>query len=266
MIMIEASLNPLSGPPCEEVPLANAPLVRVLVQARFAPILSLRNEDYIAPFQEKVRNEFPNLTRNTHQFIIAGEELEPRTENAWHFSNANSKWRVVLTTDFITLETVEYTSRSDFMRRFRDVMNAFVSTVGSARLIRLGVRYVDHIKSPELESVQEIIRAELLGLGATSLRSAMQHDFGEALCTVDEGVLLARWGHLPSNGTHDPATLIPVPEPSWFLDLDVAKNYAEPFADLKADIVHEMALTLAARAYSFFRWATTDKFIETFGE
>ena len=48
--------QPMSGPSPAEVPLPQAPLVRVIAQVRFPTILSIRNPDQVAAFQETVRS------------------------------------------------------------------------------------------------------------------------------------------------------------------------------------------------------------------
>ena len=52
---------PLGGSAPEERPLANSPLARVLVQARFAGILKIDSKEGVAPLQELIRRQYPLL-------------------------------------------------------------------------------------------------------------------------------------------------------------------------------------------------------------
>ena len=59
--MVDATETPLKGPPPAEVPLENAPLVRVIAQVRYPLIASLENSSFIGPFQEAIRDDYPTL-------------------------------------------------------------------------------------------------------------------------------------------------------------------------------------------------------------
>ena len=264
--MTNRDFDPLFGTPPEEIPLANAPLARVLAQVQFAPVLSIRSEEFIAPFQERIRSEYPGVEHQTIQLPPFGSGDDIRTLVVWRFlGEAAGWWRVSLTPTFLALETRDYSSRQDFIKRFRTIVSAFKDTVESARATRVGVRYVDHIKTPELDRMADMLRPDMLGIANSSLRPKLQHTVSETVCEVAEGTLLARWGLLPPNGTYDPDVLLPAPQSSWFLDLDVFKQYVEPFGEMDPEAISETALALATRAYSFFRWATTDRFIEVYG-
>ena len=52
--------DPLIDKAPEEIPLNNAPLVRVLAQVRFSEILSITKDDFVAGFQERLRQKSPN--------------------------------------------------------------------------------------------------------------------------------------------------------------------------------------------------------------
>ena len=52
---MSAAVDPLVAPLPAEVPLNHAPLVRVIAQLRFPEILSVEQRDFVAPFQEAIR-------------------------------------------------------------------------------------------------------------------------------------------------------------------------------------------------------------------
>ena len=264
--MAGTDFDPLFGEPRAEVPLTNAPLVRVLAQVQFTPILRIRVGDFIPLFQDMIRSDYPTIGQEQVQSLsLTGSEAQIQAETIWRFFSADGTWRITLTTTFIALEAQKYRSRDDFMARLKGVLEAFLKTVGSARMTRVGVRYVDHVRSPEVEAMADMLRPEMLGVTTAALRRNLRHSFNEALWEVAEGQLLARWGLLPPNGTHDPDVMPPSPEISWFLDLDVFKQYGEPFEEMDADRVHQVADELAVRSYAFFRWATTDRFLKAYG-
>jgi uncharacterized protein (TIGR04255 family) len=260
--------DPLFGDDQPEIPLPNAPLARVMAQVRFAPIFMLRDKDFIAPFQESMRAGYPQIAKERSQLLLPfgtdqGGSATP--EIFWRLYSPKRDWRVSLAQDFVALETQRYTSRADFMEKFSSVVAALLKVVGSASVTRIGVRYVDHVRSPEFDQMAKMVRPEMVGVTGTPLAARMQHNVSETVCEVREGQLLARWGLLPGHGTHDPDVLHPVADPSWFLDLDVSSEFAEPYPDMDAELIHQTAFALATRSYSFFRWAVTDEFLAAYG-
>ena len=57
------------GPPVAEVPLARAPLVFVVAQARFERLASISSEAFIADFQEAIRPIYPIMRREQQASI-----------------------------------------------------------------------------------------------------------------------------------------------------------------------------------------------------
>ena len=74
----------------------------------------------------------------------------------------------------------------------------------------------------------------------------------------------SRWGLIPANEMHKPNLMLQIAEPSWFLDIDVYKNFAQP-ALFEVDRIETSVVKLAARAYGFFRWVVNDKFLRACG-
>lgn len=262
--MANTEIDPLFGAEPSEVPLASAPLASVVAQVKFTPILRIRSQDFIVPFQDQIRLDYPKMRREqTKQIALFGSTDEEEVEVIWRFLSGNEQWRVSLATSFIALETRAYTSRTDFVARLKSVADALKTAAKSAQVTRVGVRYIDHIKVPEIDQINKLMRPELLGI-AGALQDRMQHSVSEMLCEIAEGSLLARWGLLPPNGTHDVNALPPVDTKSWFLDLDAFKQYEEP-VELDVDAIHSSALALATRCYAVFRWLTTEEFLKVYG-
>jgi len=258
--------DPLFGVEKTEIPLPNAPLVRVLAQVRFTEILSIGKKEFIAEFQETIRKVYPRLQAEEQVVIISGgSEPDVRREKIWRLYDADNVWRTSLATNFLVLETTSYISRIDFMTRFRTLLEALGQTIGPTHVSRVGVRYVDHVREPELQHIDEMLRSQMLGVTTSDVRPRILHSFSEALCQVAEGSLLTRWGFLPPRGTHDPSVMSAVEQASWFLDLDVFQEHTEHPLPYDPDRLHDVALTLATRAYSFFRWATTPRFLSIYG-
>ncbi len=82
--------------------------------------------------------------------------------------------------------------------------------------------------------------------------------------TTKEGKIIARYGLAPPNFSHDPDMVPPVQEQRWVLDVDsYSTDYDGQEFDTKMLLI-ELDM-VAARAYAFFRWSVTEKFLERFG-
>ena len=260
--------NPLIGPPPKEVPLPNAPLVRVIAQVRFPLIASVERRDFVAPFQEAIRSEYAVLREEALNSITVQLPGVPPakvpTGNVWRFHDLDHTWRVTLAADFLALETSGYTSRTDFFERFARLLRALEHHVKPGALDRLGVRYIDRLTGSPLENLARYVEPALLGALGTAVREQAVHAVSEGLFQLphESAQMRVRWGFLPANTTADPNAIEPVEEPSWVLDIDAFQQGERPFASSE---ISEQALALARRTYSFFRWSVTDSFLKHFG-
>lgn len=258
--------TPLVGPPPAEVPLENAPLVRVLAQVRFPLVASLSNADFIASFQEAIRRDYPIL-RPEH---IRGVVMDPkgpistRSTSIWRFQDTEKTWRASLAPDFLALETTQYVSRDDFLQRFEQVLIALRDLIDPQVLDRLGVRYIDRIVGDDLQDISALVRPEVAGIMASPLAEHALHAISEHMFALPEqsGKLLARWGQVPAGGTVDPAAVDAIDAPSWLLDVDAFIEDSSPF---DVDAVLRRARDFAERIYAFFRWAVTEDFLRRYG-
>ena len=267
--MTKTPQMPLHGPSPDEVPLPNAPLVSVIAQVRFPTLLSVRNPDRVASFQEVVRGRYPHLERQDIPTIVvmAGGSPNPASEPVtvvhWRFADeaAEFKWRVSLSQDFIALETRAYESRQDFMERLETILQALEDTLAPTHMMRFGMRYIDQIKGEPMARIDTLLRKEVLGVAPCAGPHARQV-ITELAAPAEPGELLARWGRLPRNMTVEPNLLPPVQEDSWLIDLDVSSTRQLAF---EAKGIVETARSAAERVYTVFRWMVTEEFLKAYG-
>lgn len=256
--------DPLVAPPPADLPLPNAPLVRVIAQVRFPMVVAIEQREFIAPFQEAVRAKYAVLRQEQTQSILfgpAGVAPVPAL-TAWRFSDVEGHWRVSLTPDFLALETTAYTSRSDFLSRLREAVAALDAHVEPKLVDRLGVRYVDRIVGEAVNEIAKLVRPEVRGIAGTAAGSHALHTLSESVFALDDARVLARWGCLPPGSTVDPTAIEATNESSWILDLDMFSASPVPFS---VDRVIQDATRFAERLYTFFRWAVTNDFLRRYG-
>ena len=260
---------PLSGPPPSEVPLASAPLVRVIAQVRFPMIASVERREFIAPFQEAIRKEYAVLRQEQSRNVVLGGQgiAETHSTTIWRFLDTSSSWTVTLAPEFVALQTSRYTSRDDFLDRFRRILEALEAHIDPGVVDRLGVRYIDRVEEEHLADLPQLVRPEVSGILGTPLFEHARHSLSESLLDLPDGsgLVKARWGLMPSGGTVDPAALEPVEGRSWLLDLDAFKVFENAETELDVDGMLSRARTFAERIYSIFRWTVTDEFLRRYG-
>jgi uncharacterized protein (TIGR04255 family) len=258
-------MDPFTDSPPVEVPLVDAPLVRVVAQLRFPLVAAIEQREFIAPFQEAIRSSYPVLRQEQTQQILFGANIAAPTQSvstAWRFNSEDSHWRVSLTSDFLALETTKYTSRSDFLKRLEQVVSALATRIDPKLLDRLGMRYIDRISGDALADIVRLVRPEVRGLMGSPAAGAVSHSITETVFVRDDAQVLARWGRLPPNVTVDPAAIEPSEASSWILDLDMFSAAPTPFS---VERVIADARGYMERLYTFFRWAVTEEFLHYFG-
>ena len=256
-------VDPFLAPPPNQVPLPRSPLVHVLAQIRFPPILAIRSPDSASGFQEQLRADYPILDREEARQVTFGPDgASQTTEVIWRLSDRDRSWRASLATGFVALETTRYTSRADFAAHLRKVLAAAEVAFAPQIATRIGVRYIDRVEGEALHAIRKLVRPEVLGLAATPLASRTTHSLAETLLRGEQGQLRARWGLLPPQATVDPAAYPPVDRPTWILDLDMFQEAETLFA---ADELAATAERLAEQVYAVFRWAVTDEFLRHYG-
>lgn len=262
------NFNPLRDSAPEPVQLSAAPLETVLTQLRFLSVAKLESQDYIAGFQDRIRKEYPRFSSEQvalpFQLPVGAAGVQPVTRTLWRMASFDSRWVLTLTQDFLTLETTTYTHRDDFVGRWAAILEAFQQSFDGITAIRYGLRYVNRIDDPNLMSrIMELVKPAGLGIvsqlpGAEGADVAMN----EALLSVPEGKMRARWGILPPNAMHDPS-IQPSTRRSWILDYDLFQEASS--APLNLAEIQGLASKFAERGYALFRWMVEDEFLKAFG-
>ncbi|MBL3562226.1 TIGR04255 family protein [Rhodovulum sulfidophilum] len=262
--------DPLFGGIPERVLLSNAPLVRVLGQVKFPRIAKIAEESYIADFQEAIRGEYPHFQSDTIQgvnIVVNDNKVEPRqvTTVIWRFFDAHRVLRVSLGPEAITLETASYVSRDDFLSRFEFILRKLVETIRPSLVQRVGFRYVDRLQDPsDLAAISEFVHPELLNVLQSGLVEHIDISMTEVRGATKEGKILARYGLAPPRFSHDVEMAPPVDVKSWVLDVDSYSTNCDGHSFDTQMLCAELD-KVAARAYAFFRWSVTEKFLERFG-
>lgn len=261
-----ASLPVLDVP---RVVFARNPLVVVLCQVQFSPIFSLADLKVVAPFQEAIRALYPLHTARTGMsFEISAEGGQPHPmPQQWTFSDLERKWNVVLSQNFITLESREYEQFEELQQRFKFLLTAFVRQFQPVIATRIGLRYINEIRDSEM-SWRDAIRPELLGaLADDDLSRFAAQSLQQIVFQIGDDTVAIQHGLLPNGSSVQPREGDQaLTGPFYLLDIDVGRSIALPLS-LEVDpgdVIDRIVLYKKAE-YGFFRWSVTKAFTDNLG-
>ena len=237
-MIVNTVYDPLTAAIPAEIPLPNAPLVRVIAQVRFPPVLSIEKRDFVASFQEAIRARYPILRAEQTQGLVVGPQgaapLSPQI--IWRFSDVEERWRVSLAPDFAAIETTAYRSRKDFFARFTSLVQALAEQVSPKIVDRIGIRYIDRVTGEAVRDLGQLVRPEVLGVAATAAAEYARYTLSESVFAVPElsAQLLARWGCCPKAVRSIPPPSSRPPSPVGFLTWICSAPSPEPLTPAKS--------------------------------
>lgn len=246
-------------PATEHEVFAKPPLKAMLGQIRYPPILKINDAGALASYQDAIRDAFPEFSPEQQFSLVVGPggPANASVANTFRFSTPDAAWSVVLGADFLTLEVAVgelYTNYGEFMDRFGIAWAALVDHFRPARIVRQGLRYVDHIERDMApHEWPQYINPELLGPVATSLSAGLEQSLSELRFRREDGVLVFKHGIAPAG---------PEGKPGYLLDFDY---FTEEVSDVVSlDAVTERFDRYHELQYAFFRWCVTDTAVEEF--
>jgi uncharacterized protein (TIGR04255 family) len=171
----------------------NPPVVYVIVQVRFSPVVSL--DLYIPAIQEHFRlNGFPAFARRLNFQI--GAVLPPPPSDpqdispaaipmermvAYVFSNREQNQSFVLDQNGLTFSVTDYEDFSWFLALFLQHLKKITEVVKLDSSERIGLRYVDAVLPKQGSSAHDYLVPELHGLSKHLPAGVPQHTYSETL-------------------------------------------------------------------------------------
>jgi uncharacterized protein (TIGR04255 family) len=175
----------------------NAPVVYVIVQVRFSPVLSLRT--YIPQIQEHFRrNGFPAFeSRFNFQLALtvppppaAAPQAEPEPAApaipvertvAYVFSNRDRSQSFMLEQNGLTLQVTDYLDFEWFLDLFLTHQDQVNEVIGPDSSERIGLRYIDAVLPKPDTKVKEYLIPAVLGLSEEPVEGTLQHSYSETV-------------------------------------------------------------------------------------
>lgn len=142
--------------------LSNAPLIYVLASLRFAPWPLLKRK--IDEIHDDLREYFPLINRIEIQQV--GPNGQPITQNdgpsAWILKTSDLTYSVQFAPDQVLIACKKYARYRAFESNVVLVMNTLLKHMRFIDVTNVGVRYIDHIKAREGETLKQYINKSLL--------------------------------------------------------------------------------------------------------
>lgn len=206
--------------------LDNAPVVLVLAQIRFSPVLKMR--EYITDIQDELRkNGFPRFEEE--KIVLLGHGSQPAVGGRWIFTNSNGTESVVLTESFVVLETNDYDIFSSFIDKFKGVIEILRTKVEIGETDRIGLRYINLLRPKGAGNSIDFLEDDLRGL------SKSQFPGVEGIINTQVSRGQTRFGNMvvrviqSSDGSRLPADLA---ESKLEFSFDVARGELVTFLDI----------------------------------
>jgi uncharacterized protein (TIGR04255 family) len=242
------------------------PLIEVICQVRFPPILRIDSE-VPAQFQEMIREAFPlfreedspllpELSPELSQIVRASLQQQlPR--KSWKFTTEDMTWEVTLTRESYTLSTTTYRRWEEFRARFEIVLGALQSEYRPSFITRIGLRYQNLIVRSRL-GLSDSSWADLLQPHITAEYSSLE--ISPAIQEAVHRVLIGLSGNGKVNLRHGTARKDGEDEIVYFIDNDF-------FTDDKTEVasVTERLDHFNRDSGRLFRWCISERLHEAMG-
>jgi uncharacterized protein (TIGR04255 family) len=236
-------------PPAASTPLRAAPLVRVLVQVRFDNQRAFGTSAGASDIHELIGDRYPRLLAEQQAVITAGPTgVSSDFAPVYKMTDLEGRRSVALGTDHVTLELSDYLDWADARARFDEILSAVVE-VGNVRVAeRVGLRYVNHFESAEVDG--RVNPALLASLQFSELRAYLASSASQLILRDDGSVLLVRCGISREESQ---------PMSPFLLDIDCATDKAVAF---NQDAVYSRLDAFNDVAFRFFIWSITKDYYE----
>lgn len=249
--------------------LRKSPLALVVAQVRFPALLSIPTDDaLLARFQDRIRDKYPYLFLGQEfGFNVGpqGVEQQQAASRLYQFADADRSWMVTLSAGSIALEARNYTDYEDFSERLLRILAAARDVYKIDLRQRLGLRYVNEIRHPDVQDPQgwaAFINPQLLGpLADTGLSSLITNSYQEIGLRLDNGGLTLRHGHFGEGSTvaPPPGDAPKGDGPFYLLDFDA---YDEAGRDLDDHTIDELLKSYNHTMYQLLLWGVREELFD----
>jgi uncharacterized protein (TIGR04255 family) len=244
-------------------------LAQVICHVRFSPVLRLQRQEEVARFQDEVRDRYQDFaSEQAVAFLITPQGVAQQDTGAknYRFIDRESGVMLVLSTDFVAIETREYVEINDVVARIKDAVDIVARLYEPANRLRLGLRFTNEFPFQTVDlpsSLRSAFNPLLLGAaGVEELAPIVEQTQCVLRLRTPEATALQVIHGLNPQGT----TVAPIPgnspsavrqEPFYLLDFDA---FSEQPVPLNSEAIAEQVLVFNDQIRTLFVWATTPEY------
>lgn len=176
--------------------LSQSPLLLVLAQVRFSPILQM--DKYIPEIQELLRSQgfpkFQAVTQATIQVPGIPTFSQSQAVNS-EFMDSEGKRSIVLGTESLSLTVTDYSTFEDFRIGLQIALLTLHEAVKVSLRTRVGLRYINLVIPNEGKAMSDYVHPEILGLLKGDLPLQRMAYVSQLLCESEIGKFILRCTH-----------------------------------------------------------------------
>lgn len=179
-------------PEFERVIYKRNPLVEVVCQLRFPPILKIAHQEPVE-FQDTIRFKYPLFETTRAQLpseisqVVQQLGLPLQSDVAYNFKSEDQRWNLSLTKDFIALTTSSYERYEQFKQRLEEALEIFENVYKPSFYTRVGLRYQDLIIRSKL-GIEDRSWSELIAKHIAS--ELHEPNFSSSIQTIVKNLVL----------------------------------------------------------------------------
>ncbi|NEP57664.1 MAG: TIGR04255 family protein [Symploca sp. SIO2G7] len=248
----------MNFPEFERVIYRRNPLIEVVCQLRFPPILKISHQEPVE-FQDEIRLRYPLFETTKAQVPpeiskIVKFDLTLHSDVVYNFNSEDKKWSLSITKDFIALSTSSYERYEQFQQRFKEALGIFERIYEPSFYTRVGLRYQDLIIRSKLE-IEDKQWSELIAkhiaseLYDSELSSSVQEIMKNLVLRITNGKVNLRHGLVTVKGLQQSSS-----ETAYLFDADF---YTEQKIRRDGDVWNVLN-QFNQSAGRLFRWSITD--------
>ncbi|HMU38072.1 MAG TPA: TIGR04255 family protein [Pseudomonadota bacterium] len=133
------------------------PLIAVIGQVRFHPIVLIKQGQGVGDFQNKIRGKFPAFSEvDINSITIAQQHgptdvmLDSQKEKQFVFATENGSTRITLGASSLTIENRAHEERQQLVEDLDATIRALEGVYGALNPTRIGLRYINAISKETL--------------------------------------------------------------------------------------------------------------------
>lgn len=221
-------------------------LKQAVCELRFPTLMELGEQRPPSSFVKALRKEYPILEMN-NEFTVGIGPGNSSSSNIHILRSTKGGWSISLKENALSIETTAYSGFDNFRERVLHVVDAAEKIIDSDFFTRIGLRYINILKSDD-EEITNWINPSLTGPITSELFVGI-NDFGGRMQLVsDDGGCLFQHGiqfNRPKSDT--PA------KPDYLLDIDTYRS--EVVLSDTAEAINVMH----RQAFELFDWSLSEK-------